>query len=111
LTYKQAVKNAVKLPSQSKVLAIKDCTTENYDSKINCYSKGVVCYEEDKSAKAWSAFDGYVQLTTSTNPVGSGGNSSESSSSSYLWMTQAHWQSSAESITLGEEKRVLMIVC
>jgi hypothetical protein len=99
LTYQQAVKNAIKLPSQSKVLAIKDCTTENYDDKINCYSRGVVCYEDDKSTKAWNAFDNYVQLTTSTNPVGRNNSSSESS---YLWMAQAHWQSSAESITIGE---------
>eukprot|EP01034_Spumella_vulgaris_P031263 gene31264-38629_t len=93
LTYNQAKKNALKSPSLSKVLAIVDCTTENYDDKINCSGKGFVCYEEDTAAKAWEPFDKYVKLTTATNPV--------NATSSDLWMTQAHWQSSAESIVIG----------
>ncbi len=99
LTYSNAYKLSSRVDG-SKIMAIFDCTEEYFDSKINCYGKDFICYDswpENTTAKPLSHFDDYIHNTTLHNPVTSGKVHSE-----YLWMTQAHWQSSATSVSLGK---------
>lgn len=94
LTYNQA-KELGKLKKGGSLISVIGCTTENYDPEINCYGKDFVCYDswpEGTSNIPWSDLKSYLTKTTSTDPTASSPN---------LWMAQAHWQSSALSVTLG----------
>lgn len=96
LTYGQAMKNAQKsLVGQGNVLAIMDCTNEYYDPTVNCYSKDFVCYDswpENTSQIPFNKMTQYLMDTTNHDPT---------LLSSEMWMTQAHWQSTATTGTLG----------
>lgn len=93
-SYDQAKQHA-KLTAGGSLLAVFDCMEENYDSSINCYGKDFVCYDSWPSNSAQLPFEhlqSYMRNTTATNPT---------TSSAHLWMTQAHWQSTAATVTLG----------
>lgn len=82
------------LPRAGHLLAVVDCVEEYYDSSINCYGHQFVCYDswpENTSTIPWNAMETYLQDVTSELPVEEG----------RLWMAQAHWQSTALSISLG----------
>jgi len=96
LTYSQANRNAQKsLLGQGNVLAVMDCMNEYYDPTVNCYSKDFVCYDSwpvNTSSIPLNYFTSYLLNTTNHDPT------TEEVS---LWMTQAHWQSTAVTDTLG----------
>jgi len=91
------------------ILAVFDCTSENYDSTVNCYGfvpDGVyssssvgglrkdkyACYGDDENKQvAFSSLDRYLTNATELllRPEG------------LLWMTQAHWQSDTASVPMG----------
>ena len=95
LSYTEAKVQAA-LPGGGSLLAIFDCTDEYYDSTINCYGNDFVCYNDSwPQNTSYIPFDhmtSYLQNTTNTDPT---------SHSVNMWMTQAHWQSSAETVILG----------
>lgn len=91
LTYGQAKKKAA-LKLGGYVMAAYDCTEENYDSKIICYSKDFTCYDEDTKSVPMNDLANYMTKTTAIDPT---------VASPIFWMAQAHWQSTAASITLG----------
>lgn len=77
------------------LIAIFECTEEYYDENINCYGKDFTWYDswpENTTAIPWADLNNYIAKTTSSDPTVSSPN---------MWMTQAHWQSSAASISLG----------
>lgn len=101
LTYASAKKEASrvgsKLGRKGAVMALFDCTEENYDSKINCYGKDFVCYDswpKNSSSIPFSHLSSHLQAVTSVSDPGQ-------SYGHQMWMAQAHWQSTAESVSLG----------
>ena len=79
---------------KTNLLSIIGCVDEQYDPTLNCYGQGFVCYDswpQNSKDIPWSAFKKYVEKTTSFVPVTDG----------RFWMTQAHWQSTAESVIFG----------
>jgi hypothetical protein len=98
LTYGEAKAEAIKtgLGRKGAVMAIFDCTEENYDSKINCYGKNFVCYDswpKNSSSIPFEHLSTHLQSVTSVDPT--------TSYAQHMWMAQAHWQSTAESVSLG----------
>lgn len=99
LTYNAAKSQAVKWGGEGRngaVLALFDCTEENYDEKINCYGKDFVCYDswpKNTSSIPMSHLSTHLQSVTSVDPSMAYGNK--------MWMAQAHWQSTAASVSLG----------
>ena len=94
LTYSQAQENG-KLKEGGSLISVVGCTTENYDSTLNCYGKSFVCYDswpEGTTDQAWDPFKSYMTTTTSSDPT---------TTSPNLWMAQAHWQSDAWSVSSG----------
>ena len=94
LTYAEA-KAASQLANGGYLLAIYDCTNEYYDSSINCYAKEFTCYDswpENTTSIPFDALQTYMLQTTTQDPT---------TKESLLWMAQAHWQSTAGSVTLG----------
>ena len=78
------------------LLAIFDCMEENYDPDVTCYGfedKTRYCCYDQHSENAWAKLDGYL--------MGINENKAFPPSSGVLWMTQAHWQSSTESVPMG----------
>ena len=65
------------------------CADERYDPQVTCYAPGQVCWSRTSSAKPWARFEAYVAA------------SSAKANTSALWLLQAHWQSSAETIAFG----------
>jgi hypothetical protein len=87
------VMNATKLgalPSGGSLLAVFDCMDEQYDPSIECYGKNFTCYNPDSEDFPMMRFKRYMNTSTTAVP-----------SSGQLWMTQAHWQNSAETVELG----------
>lgn len=81
------------------LLAIAGCVNENYDSNVNCYGfvnkvEPYCCYGKRKEV-AWNTFEAYLNNTAGPS----------STSFDNLWMLQAHWQSDAVSIPLGDLHR------
>lgn len=78
------------------VFALYDCVAEEYDSTTNCYSKDFTCYDARPKNTAqipWDHMISYAMNTTAAD---------KSHGESYTpWMLQAHWQSTAGSITSG----------
>jgi hypothetical protein len=89
LTYSQVLKESADTAG-GHVLAVFDCMNEFYDSGINCYEPDVVCYDKNKDV-AWGKLESYLVGVTKQKPVKDG----------LLWMAQAHWQSTAYSISAG----------
>jgi hypothetical protein len=107
LTYQQALGMA-KLQGGGSLLAVFNCMTEQYDETINCYGRkdGVdfACYEsrgENTTALAWDPFEAYMTSATATDLALLSPN---------MWMTQAHWQSTALSITMGTLHRSSLLL-
>lgn len=76
------------------VIGIKDCTNEEYDDTINCYISGQVCYDTETNKASTvpiTRFSTYMQSVTTNYH----------SDTSQLWMAQAHWQSTAYSVSSG----------
>lgn len=93
LTINQAT-SLGKLENGGSLLGLYDCVNEEYDSTINCYGKDFACYESWPNESIdipWDKMNNYLNSVTSKVPTNDG----------KLWMTQAHWQSTALSITLG----------
>jgi hypothetical protein len=95
LTYGKAKSMSTLHDGPGSVLAIFDCTEENFDPTINCYNKDYTCYDswpENTKDIPFDHLHSYMVNTTLADPTKTNAN---------MWMTQAHWQSSAASITLG----------
>lgn len=83
-----------RLSTGGHLIALFECVEEEYDSTINCYGKDFVCYDSwpsNTSDIPWNNMITYINQVTSSIPVADG----------RLWMTQAHWQSTAVSIVDG----------
>ena len=95
LTYGEA-KKLGKLRKGGSLIAVIECTTENYDPSLACTGKGYVCYDwgwpEHTASVPWDAFSAYMFSTTAADPTATSPN---------LWMAQAHWQSTTASVVLG----------
>lgn len=94
LTYGDAL-NLSMLVNGGHLLALFDCTNEFYDDSINCYNAKYTCYDSWPKGTSSIPFDNlstYLLTTTKSNPT---------VSSPDTWMAQAHWQSTAGSVTLG----------
>lgn len=94
LTYGEA-KQASKLTGGGYLIAVYDCTNEYYDDSINCYSKDFTCYDswpDNTKSIPFQALSTYMTKTTSSDPT---------ETEALFWMAQAHWQSTAGSVTLG----------
>ncbi len=100
LTYGKAKAMSTLHDGPGSVLALFDCMEENYDSKINCYSKDFTCYDTNTKQIPFDHLHSYVVNTTLANPTTSNAN---------LWMNQAHWQATAATITLGTLHRSSLI--
>jgi len=81
------------------VLAVYEpCADENYDPTITCYGfqdkTKYSCYGNrdggDHSDIPLGALDAYIAIWSQSPPI-----------SKQLWLTQAHWQSSVESVPMG----------
>jgi len=87
-----------KLPSGGSLLAVFDCTNENFVESVNCWGvQGIheyCCYGENKEI-AWASLTSYLNSTAS--PLATPADN--------LWMLQAHWQSTAVSVPLGDLHR------
>jgi len=87
-----------KLPQGGSLLAIFDCTNENFVQSVNCWGvhdkREYCCYGKRKEV-AWSALTSYLNSTAS--PLATAADN--------LWVMQAHWQSSAVSVPLGDLHR------
>jgi hypothetical protein len=82
------------LPNGGYLFSISDCMEEYFDSTINCYGSDFVCYDswpENTSSIPWNKLKEYMTMMTASYP----------DSSNMLWMAQAHWQSTALSVSLG----------
>jgi hypothetical protein len=94
ITYGEAKKqSALKLGGS--LMAVYDCTEEYFDQKINCYSKDFTCYDswpENTKSVPFTNLANYMKKTTATDPT---------VLQPIFWMAQAHWQSTASSITFG----------
>ena len=75
------------------IIAVFDCMEESYDPSVTCYeAPNSVCYDDEQKREApWGKFTSYMMNVTKEKPVKDG----------KLWMAQAHWQSSAYSISAG----------
>lgn len=101
LTYSDAVAMGKLGDGRGSVLALFDCVSENYDDTVNCYgsvpgdNRGkFVCYGDDAdSRKDIPMYNMQQYLTNATGLL--------ERPSTGLWMNQAHWQSTTESISLG----------
>lgn len=103
LAYGQAKAMSTLHDGPGSVLAVFDCTEENYDSRINCYGKDFTCYDSWPDNTKQIPFDhlrSYVINTTLADPT---------TSSANLWMNQAHWQSTAATVSLGTLHRSSLI--
>jgi hypothetical protein len=104
LTYE----GALKLAGSNRLFAIFDCTEENFDENINCYGKDFVCYDDpswgptNTSSVPFSHLSTHLQAITAKDPT--------TDYKNMLWMAQAHWQSSAETITLGTLHRSSLVL-
>ncbi|CAE7836318.1 unnamed protein product [Symbiodinium microadriaticum] len=90
----EAAKAAATLPGGGLLLGLYDCIVEQYDPTVNCYGKGFACYEAwstESTEFPWEKFTFYMDEATEIVPTTDG----------RLWMAQAHWQSTAGSITIG----------
>jgi hypothetical protein len=97
-----SAKNISTLVGGGHVLAVFGCVDENYDPSIECYlPDGAVCYNPKTADRATSKLWAYMNQTTATP---------QDVQSGKLWMAQAHWQYSAESIAEGvlHESSILM---
>jgi hypothetical protein len=97
MTVAEAFKHGELSENSGSLLAVQGCVNENYDSSINCYGfydkvKTYCCYGKNKEV-AWNNFAAYLNRTAA------------SMSTDALWMLQAHWQSDAVSIPLGDLHR------
>eukprot|EP00602_Paraphysomonas_sp_CaronLab_P000050 CAMPEP_0185028448 /NCGR_PEP_ID=MMETSP1103-20130426/14169_1 /TAXON_ID=36769 /ORGANISM="Paraphysomonas bandaiensis, Strain Caron Lab Isolate" /LENGTH=265 /DNA_ID=CAMNT_0027562873 /DNA_START=57 /DNA_END=854 /DNA_ORIENTATION=- len=92
-----SVEDAISLSTLSgggSLLGLYDCVSEQYDSTVNCYGKGYACYESwdrESTDIPWDKMQSYLIGATKEVPTTDG----------RLWMAQAHWQSTAESIAIG----------
>lgn len=77
------------------MLALFDCTDENYDPSVNCYGKDFVCYEST-SAEPFARLSSHLLNVTAAGPDVSSGK---------LWMAQMHWQNTAATIARGTVHR------
>lgn len=103
LTYGKAKAMSQLHDGEGSVLAIFDCTEENYDPSINCYNKDYTCYDswpDNTKDIPMNHLHSYMVNTSSSNPTTTNAN---------MWMNQAHWQSTAASITLGTLHRSSLI--
>ena len=77
---------------KGKLVAVRDCMVEQYDSSINCYTMDSTCYgiNSDKTMKQLYK---YVNESTYVIP--------KEAINSNMWMTQVHWQSDALSVSIG----------
>lgn len=103
MTYSNALSFS-KLLSGGHLMAVFDCMDENYDPSIECYGKDFICYDSwpyNTTNVAFEAINTYMQATTSSNPT---------VSSSNMWMAQAHWQSSAQSVVKGTLHRSSLLL-
>ena len=94
LTYGDA-KILGRLKSGGSLLGVIGCIDENYDVSVSCYGykpSKYSCYDSRSSNIAFLKMSDYIDSITSTNPTLTSRN---------LWMTQAHWQSDAYSISVG----------
>lgn len=104
LTYE----GAMNLAGSNRLFALFDCTEENYDDKISCYGKDFVCYDDSNwgptntSSVPFDHLATHLQGVTAKNPAVDYKNS--------MWMAQAHWQSSAETVTLGTLHRSSLVL-
>lgn len=82
--------------NEGNIFVLYDCVEEEYDSKINCYSKDFTCYDSwpsNTSNIPWNNMITYAINTTDIN---------RNHGAKYTpWMLQTHWQSTAASITSG----------
>lgn len=94
LTVSEAVSRG-HLPSGGSLLAVFDCVNENFNPKVNCWGMNGIheysCYGKNRDV-AWGAMQSYVNSTAI--PLATPADN--------LWMLQAHWQSSDESVPLGD---------
>lgn len=93
LTVAEAYKNSRLSTDSGSLIAVVDCMDERFDSTVNCYGTGYCCYDSWPYNQdiPWNHLKEYSVNATLLPP----------SSSSMLWMLQAHWQSSTESVALG----------
>jgi hypothetical protein len=94
LTYNDAKKFG-QVNGGGSMIAVVECTTENYDPTINCYGKDYACYDtwpDGTSDLPMNQIKTYITSTAAADPTLSSPN---------LWMNQAHWQSDAASVVLG----------
>ena len=101
-----------RLPSGGSLLGLYDCVDQQYDPSVNCYGKEFACYEcwdRENTEYPWEKMATYMDSATNQVPTSDG----------RLWMAQvcptcclghsklifmcpqAHWQSTAGSITIG----------
>ena len=95
LTYAQARAMSAQPLGGGSVLALFDCTDENYDPSVNCYGKDFVCYEST-SAEPFARLSSHLLNVTAAGPDVSSGK---------LWMAQMHWQNTAATIARGTVHR------
>ena len=78
---------------KGKLIAVRDCMIEQYDSSINCYTLDSTCYgiNSDKTMKQLYT---YVNESTYVIPK-------DAINSNNMFMVQAHWQSDALSVSKG----------
>jgi hypothetical protein len=91
-------------PEGGSALAVFGCTTENYDKTTTCYDRANVCYDTSRDGEGKDTRHNdpsapidyllsYILNTSSADPT--------IETPDYLWMNQAHWQSSTESVSRG----------
>lgn len=78
--------------NKGKLVAIRDCMVEQYDSSINCYTLDSTCYGMN-SEKTMHKLYSYVNESTYIIPP--------TQTASSMWMSQVHWQSDAISVSIG----------
>lgn len=80
------------------LVAVFNCVNENYDEHVNCWGfhdkHEYSCYGNNKEF-AWASMIAYLNNTVIPS----------STAKDNLWMLQAHWQSTATSISLGDLHR------
>ena len=92
----KAAKVSGQLPTGGSLIAVYDCMLEQYDDSITCYGANnevgaYFCYDEATMQVPFQAISDYLDSATAVVPSDEG----------LLWMAQAHWQSSAESVVMG----------
>jgi hypothetical protein len=105
LTVEDIMKNAQIPENGGHVFALYDCVSQEYDSTVNCYGKDFTCYDarpKDTAQIPWDHMISYAMNTTAVD---------KSHGASYSpWMLQAHWQSTAGSITSGTLHRSSLLL-